>query len=239
VTNGFTPTWFATYLKTYAEEVTEAELAFIARQLPLPAYRTVLDLCCGNGRLSIPLAARGYEVTGLERDAAMVAEARARAGGSVSARFIQADMRDLAGVPGQLDAVINMWHSFGYFDAATNEAVLRQIHGKLNPRGRCILDVYNRRWFDQHQGTETAERDGRRITTTRSMHDGRLAVQIDYGSDVPADTFDWQLYTADELATLAGRIGLRTLARCTWADESRPITPADARMQLVFEKDGA
>jgi SAM-dependent methyltransferase len=234
VTNRFTPTWFETYLKTYADVFTDAELAFLTRHLPLPAYRSVLDLCCGNGRLALPLAARGYAVLGLERDTAMVAEASARAGGR--AHFVQGDMRELDVVPGRFDAVINMWQSFGYFDAETNISILRQIHARLNPRGRFIIDLYNRDWFARHLGSETVERDGRRITTTRSMRGDRLAVEISYGPDVPMDSFDWQLYTADEFCALVGQIGFRPLLQCAWADDAHPVTPADGRMQLVFEK---
>jgi SAM-dependent methyltransferase len=238
VANSYTPTWFETYLKTYNAQFTEIELAFLMRQLPLPAYRTVLDLCCGNGRLALALAARGHEVVGVDRDAAMLAEARARANGIVkgSAHFIQADMREVASVPGAFDAVINMWHSFGYFDAETNADILRQIHGKLNPRGRFILDIFNPEWFAQQLGTATVERDGRQITTIRSRAGELWRVAIDYGPDVPLDTFDWQLYTAAEIEALAEEIGFRPLVQCTWADEPRPITPDDARMQFVFEK---
>lgn len=232
--NSFTPTWFTTYLKTYSEAFTQGELAFITRQAPQPTYRAVLDLCCGNGRLALPLAALGYTVVGVERDGAMVADATARA--IDHAQFIQADMRDLATVPGTFDVVLNMWHSFGYFDADTNTAILRQVVEKLNPHGRFILDIYNRAWFDQHQGVETLERDGRQITTTRSMQGDRLSVRIDYGADLTPEVFDWQLYTPEEICALAKQSGLRPLVRCAWADESRAITSSDARMQFVFEK---
>lgn len=242
--NSFTPAWFDTYLKTYAEAMTRNELAFLQRQAPLPAYRTLLDLCCGDGRLAIPLATRGYAVTGWERDARMVADARARAseaGGDSggNARFIQGDMRELDEAPGSFDAVINMWHSFGYFDAETNASIVRAIHQKLNPRGRFIIDLYNRSFFAEHQGVETTERDGRRITTTRAMAADRLTVRIDYGEDgpnAPADVFEWQLYTPEEFSALAEQVGFRCLVACAWADESRAITSADGRMQLVFEK---
>lgn len=232
--NVFTPTWFTTYLKTYGESFTASELAFIMRQAPLPTYRAALDLCCGDGRLAIPLAERGYQVTGVERDAAMVADARARA--PEGARFIQADMRELSETPGAFDVVVNMWHSFGFFDAGANASIVRQVYEKLNPRGRFIIDIYNRPWFVEHQGTETVERDGRRITTTRTMNGDRLTVHIDYGAELPPDTFNWQLYTPEEFTALAEGIGFRRLVACAWTDESRAITAADARMQLVFEK---
>jgi SAM-dependent methyltransferase len=168
----------------------------------------------------------------------MVADARARASaaGADGARFIQADMRELGRAPGPYDVVINMWHSFGYFDAETNASIVRAIHEQLNPRGRFIIDLYNRHYFAEHQGVEVVERDGRRITTTRAMSGHRLTVRINYGSDAPADVFDWQLYTDEEFSALAEQIGFRRLVACCWADEARAITPADGRIQLVFEK---
>ncbi|HZC07312.1 MAG TPA: class I SAM-dependent methyltransferase [Ktedonobacterales bacterium] len=159
---------------------------------------------------------------------------RARTGDG--AQFIQGDMRELAAVSGSFDVVVNMWQSFGYFDVDTNTSIVRAIYEKLNPRGRFIIDLYNRDYFTEHQGVETAERDGRRITTTRTMSGDRLTVHIDYGSDLPPDIFDWQLYTPEEFGALAERIGFRRLVSCAWADESHAVTPADARMQLVFEK---
>ncbi len=40
-----------------------------------PAGRKVLDLCCGPGRCSIPLALRGYAVTGVDRSGFLLEQA--------------------------------------------------------------------------------------------------------------------------------------------------------------------
>jgi 23S rRNA (uracil1939-C5)-methyltransferase len=60
---------------------------------PRPADR-VLDLFCGLGNFSLPLALRAGSVTGVEGDAALVARARANAGrnGVVNAEFHAADL---------------------------------------------------------------------------------------------------------------------------------------------------
>ena len=44
----------------------EAQVDFIAQALELPQGARILDLCCAWGRHSIPLAQRGYRVTGLD-----------------------------------------------------------------------------------------------------------------------------------------------------------------------------
>ncbi|HKG95752.1 MAG TPA: methyltransferase domain-containing protein [Gemmatimonadaceae bacterium] len=55
-------------------------MAFLERALPRAAISRVLDLCCGPGRHALPLAERGYDVTGVDRDAAALGAARRAAG---------------------------------------------------------------------------------------------------------------------------------------------------------------
>jgi SAM-dependent methyltransferase len=168
-------------------------------------------------------------------DASANAVATARRAGSV-ASFVVGDMRDVASLPGTFDAIINLWQSFGYYDAATNADILRQAYDKLNPDGRLILDVYHREFFAAQQGTRRFERGGRTITETKQMTGGRLRVTLDYGSPSAPDVFEWQLYAPDELCALAESLAFRALVRCAWYDESRPATSAQARMQLVMQK---
>src|SRR3989442_14186093 len=56
--------------------------------------RTILDLGCGTGNHDIPLARRGYQVTGLDQSPAMFSLARKKTTESrVRVRFVRADMR--------------------------------------------------------------------------------------------------------------------------------------------------
>jgi SAM-dependent methyltransferase len=58
--------------------------------------RRALDLACGTGTLALILADDGWQVTGLDRSAAMLAIARERAADAGSAiAFIEGDMREL------------------------------------------------------------------------------------------------------------------------------------------------
>lgn len=58
-TNTYSSQWFQLFMPLQSEETTRKEVAFLARQLPLPRYRRILDLCCGFGSHAIGLAALG------------------------------------------------------------------------------------------------------------------------------------------------------------------------------------
>jgi SAM-dependent methyltransferase len=236
--NAYSRLWFETFLRTQSPEWTVREVDFVARQAPQPKYHTLLDVCCGEGRHAIPLAERGYDVTGLDRDGAALTAARKRASDlSVAARFVEGDMRDLAAsVAGPFDVCVCLWQSFGYFDAATNEDILRQMRDLLRPGGRLILDIYHPGFYAAHQGVSTQERNGRTITSSTRLDGNHLSVEIDYGSDVPPDRMEWELYTPEALEALAARHDLRTILACAHCDETQLPTPDMIRMQLVFER---
>jgi SAM-dependent methyltransferase len=232
--NDYSPTWYELFLQPIAPEQTEREAAFVARWLPLPAYIAVLDLCCGPGRHARALAERGYHVTGVDANAAALAAARHVSDDTIT--YIQHDMRRLEALPGTFDAIICLWQSFGYFDAATNADILRQISNKLRPGGRLVLDIYHRGFFERNQGTRRFERDGRTIGETKHLDDDRLIVTLDYGPDLPIDSYAWQLFSPNAIAELARQHGFALLLACAGFDPGTPAAAEVARMQLVFER---
>lgn len=234
MTNVYSRRWFSTFLETVPPERTELEVAFLERQLPSDRFRRILDLACGSGRHALPLSERGYEVTGVDVDRDALGRARRRAKGRVE--FLEADMRDLDELGGGHDAVICMWQSFGYFDAATNERVLGGIVQALRSGGRLILDIYNRRFFEGHQGVRSMERDGIEIEEEKRLRDGRLTVVLRYQEPGAADRFDWEVYTAEEVAAMGRRHGLRLALECCGFEEERPPSDEVPRMQLVLER---
>ena len=231
MTNTYSRTWFELFLET--QPFTELETAFITRHLPNPPFNRVLDLPCGRGRHANALAKRGYEVVGVDIDGAALAVAEREAEGSV--RYVEMDMRHIESLDADFDAVLSLWQSFGYFDEATNRDVLNKMSERLRPKGRLILDIYHREFFGTREGTEVLERLGTPIRATNTMKGNRLTAHLEYEGG-GSDTFDWQLYTPDELATLAAACGLRLLLACTWFDETKLPSPDAPRAQLVFEK---
>jgi SAM-dependent methyltransferase len=105
-------------------------------------FSRVLDLCCGPGRHSIPLARRGAAVTGVDRSSFLLKKAGARAESeNLKIEWIPEDMRTFVR-PGQFDLAISLFTSFGYFEKEEdNLSVLRNIHSSLVPGGWFIVDV--------------------------------------------------------------------------------------------------
>src|SRR2546423_9107797 len=65
--------------KAVPTEQTKGEAEFLNKNLGCEPGARVLDVPCGNGRLSFELAQRGYQVTGVDISEEFVEEARLRA----------------------------------------------------------------------------------------------------------------------------------------------------------------
>jgi SAM-dependent methyltransferase len=239
--NRYSPLWFQHFMPQQTEEVTKLELAFLSRQLPLPRFRRVLDLCCGYGRHATGLAARGYQVTGLDRDRLAIAEATRRtlaAGQHVA--YVVGDMRGVGQLPGVFDAIINMWASLTYFEEETNTTLLHAIGDKLSPGGRFIADLYHRGYCERHQGHQRQEHGGVTIESNGFMAGKRwhslLTYRDAHGEELGSEHMEWQVFTPDEFSALADGCGFVPVRACTWADEGRPPSPDVARFQIVLER---
>ncbi|PVZ09014.1 class I SAM-dependent methyltransferase [Actinomycetospora cinnamomea] len=98
----------------------------------------VLDLGCGTGEHTVLLAARGYDVVGVDSAPAALERARAVAAArGVAARFVEADALDPAGLRG-FDTVLDsaLFHIFDAADRARYADALRDV---VVPGGRVVL----------------------------------------------------------------------------------------------------
>ncbi len=126
---------------------TQAEAEFLIKVLNAKPGAHVLDVPCGNGRLSFELAKRGYQVTGVDISEEFIKEARllakdqppATAGGS-DIKFILGDMRSLEG-DAVYDAAFCFGNSFGFMEYADMEAFLRGVASALKPGARFVVNT--------------------------------------------------------------------------------------------------
>ncbi|MGH9931341.1 MAG: SAM-dependent methyltransferase [Pyrinomonadaceae bacterium] len=124
-----------------SDEQTRAEADFIAKQLLLTNSAKVLDVPCGNGRLAIELAKRGFELSGVDIATEFVIEAKRNSiQAGVNIEWHNQDMRNLPW-PGEFDGAFCFGNSFGYLDDEANADFLKAISQTLKPGRRFILDA--------------------------------------------------------------------------------------------------
>jgi SAM-dependent methyltransferase len=121
-------------------EQTRADADFIAKQLRLAAKAKVLDVPCGNGRIAIELAQRGFALTGVDIATEFVAEARKNSlAAGVDIDWHERDMRDLPWT-NEFDGAFCFGNSFGYLNDDENAEFLQAVSRSLKPGARFVLD---------------------------------------------------------------------------------------------------
>lgn len=125
-------------------EITRREADFLVAVLGLGEAATgeaLLDVPCGNGRLCIELARRGFRMTGVDLSAEFIGEARQASGGDdVEVTLRLGDMRDLPW-SAEFDGAFCFGNSFGYFDREGNVAFLAAVASSLKPGALFVLDT--------------------------------------------------------------------------------------------------
>ena len=104
--------------------------------------RRVLDLGCGTGRLAIPLARRGKEVTALDRSRAMLAYACSKAA-QLPIRWIEGDFRSFD-LGREFDLILACGHAFqALLTEADQRTFLACARRHLAGEGRLVFDTRN------------------------------------------------------------------------------------------------
>ncbi len=235
------------YLKFYPElfdlDRAAREADFIDRALGLEGGARLLDLGCGFGRHSVPLAAMGYRVMGIDRSGPMLSAARRLAAErNVEVEWLERDMRELSGI-GPFDGCVCLYTVFGYFDEATNEAVLRNVHGLLNSSAPFLLDVSNPLSLVTHPRSETWRQGPFGIRLERSVYDAlqgrviadRLLILPDGKQEVLPQS-SVRLYAPSELRRLLELTGFEIEAVYGALADERFAATQSPRMVLLARK---
>lgn len=135
---------------------TKAEADFLVKTLQCRPGAHVLDVPCGNGRLSFELAKRGLSVTGMDISEEFIAEARAsitnatdssaEAGSTgsgnnfVAPDFILGDKRAIAGEH-DYDGAYCFGNSFGFLEYDDMEKFLKGMARALRPGSRFVVET--------------------------------------------------------------------------------------------------
>lgn len=125
--------------------IVEDDVAFyvdLAREAAATG-KPVLELGCGTGRVTIPIARAGVDVVGLDNSSPMLEMARRKAGCATNLRWLQADMRDFR-LKQRFGLVIIPFRSFLLLPSVKDEkACLTRVHEHLAEDGRLALNFFN------------------------------------------------------------------------------------------------
>ena len=145
----------------------------------------VLELACGTGRVSIPIARRGFAVTGLDIVPGMLERAR-RKSADLPTRWVAGDARafDLGA---QFRLIFLTGNAFqAFLTRADQEALLACVRAHLHANGLFAFETRNPRWVTLPRAGQEAQpvREG-----TPWPADGLFAFL-----ETRAEEEEWQTY---------------------------------------------
>lgn len=161
----------------------------------------ILELACGTGRLTVPLAQTGQDVTGLDASTAMLRAARVKAENEGAApRFVQGDMRTF-NLRRRFALVIVSCNSLSHLTGSEDlMASLRRIVRHLAPGGVFAFDIGNPKVRD------LAREDGVCVQLDVAARPGVTAREalVTYDPVQQVRVIKWQVHAPGE--------GIRTVA---------------------------
>jgi SAM-dependent methyltransferase len=231
--NGYASAYDSLYAdKDYGAECDLIEAAAAAHaSRPI---RSILDFGCGTGSHALPLAARGYNVVGVDRSPGMLEAARAKDGGS-AVDWHLGDLRDCP-LARRFDLVLMMFAVLGYQHANQDvTAALANARAHLEPGGILLFDV----WHGPAVLAQRPSQRVRRIQTARGeilrLSSGRLDTNrhlctVDFDLMVIEDSrvvsrdresHPMRYFFPLELELLLQTAGMRLVRLCSFDDSAR------------------
>lgn len=234
----FSGLWLDVQRSFFAAQEADARAVAIERLLALSTGARVLDVPCGNGRMTIPLARRGHTLTGIDFTPPFIAEARAAAG-DLPITFLERDMRQLDDLSG-FDAALNWWGSFGYFDDAGDEVFAAGVCKALLPGGRFLIDANLTETLMPIFQPKGWERWGDILVLEDRVFDFETSrMEVDW-TFIRAGVEErkhasLRLYSAHEMVVLLRRAGFASVRLLDFTTEA-PLSPSSRRALVLATK---
>ena len=126
-----------------------------------PGSHTLLDIACGSGNLTLPLARLGYQITGLDRSAKMLAAARHKAAtAGLTITFVHGEMQQPYPVR-PVDAVTCFYGGLNFLlEPEAVRLCFQAVYKVLLPGGLFLFDQFGEaKMRAAFQGIKTADFD--------------------------------------------------------------------------------
>lgn len=171
------------------------DLEFYKKWLPQDKNARILELCCGSGRLTIPIA-KEYYICGVDNSHSMLEQAKLKAfKEGVEIDFIEADIRRLD-LPNKYDLIFipfnSVHHLYQNQDLFDTLSVVRK---HLKDDGLFLFDCYNPniRYIveaekEKNKIAEYVTDDGRKVLIEQTMR---------YDSMTQINRIEWHYFIND------------------------------------------
>jgi SAM-dependent methyltransferase len=177
------------------------DLKFYQKWLPKNKDARILELCCGTGRLTLPIAKAGYNISGVDITYSMLEQAKVKALEiGLEVDFIQADIRTLD-LPEKYDLIFIPFNSIHHL--YQNEDLfqaLNVVKNHLKENGLFLLDCYNpniqyivEAEKNQKEIAQYITKDGRKVLIKQKMQ---------YENKSQINRIEWHYYINNEFDSI-------------------------------------
>ena len=186
----------------------------VRRMLKLRKGQAVLDVPCGAGRITIPLARRGMVMTGVDLTAGYLRRAAARRPPGPRRRAVHPSRHARDRLRRRVRRRLQLVRQLRLFQPRP-EPGRRHAHlSGLKPGGRFLLEGMNKSWILSHflPSSEPQEVGGGVTISNRRRWDARSDTVVDTwtmtrGQQSETHTIRMQQYNAADLRKLLGKAG--------------------------------
>ncbi|WP_278625460.1 class I SAM-dependent methyltransferase [Parabacteroides gordonii] len=178
-----------------------SDLQFYKKWLPKNKEAKILELCCGTGRLTVPIAKAGYNICGVDYTSSMLEQAKVKASeAGLEINFIEADIRSL-NLQEKFDFIFIPFNSIHHL--YKNEDLFKAFNGvknHLKEGGLFLLDCFN----PNIQYIVEGEKEQRKIAEY-TTEDGRAVLikqTMRYESATQINRIEWHYFFNGEFHSI-------------------------------------
>ena len=178
-----------------------ADLQFYKRWLPQSKDARILELCCGTGRLTLPIAKDGYNIWGVDYTSSMLEQAKIKASeAGLEINFIEADIRTL-NLQEKFDLIFIPFNSIHHL--YKNEDLfktLNVVRNHLKDGSLFLLDCFNPNIQYIVEGEK-----GQKVIAEYTTNDGRevlIKQTMRYENKTQVNRIEWHYFINGEFNSI-------------------------------------
>ncbi|MDR2083845.1 MAG: class I SAM-dependent methyltransferase [Bacteroidales bacterium] len=177
------------------------DLQFYKKWLPKNKDAKILELCCGTGRLTLPIAKDGYNICGVDYTSSMLEQAKIKASeAGLEINFIEADIRTL-NLQKKFDLIFIPFNSIHHlYNNDDLFKTLNVVKNHLKDDGLFLLDCFNPniRYIvesekEQKVIAEYTTNDGRKVLIKQTMR---------YENSTQINRIEWHYFINGEFHSI-------------------------------------